>query len=127
MAAIDDKISAINASLLAEETVEGGVIALLTNLSQQLALAQAAAIAGGATSAQLSAFDAIKFKIDNDGTGMATAIVVNTSAQPVAVAPANQSPTPSATTSDLAPPASTPVVPAGATAASLGVTDAPTE
>lgn len=82
MAALDDKIAALQAEVAANTTVEKSAVALLQGLSAQLAAAIAAAAAAGATPAQLQALTDLNTALNTNDQDLANAIAANTPQPP---------------------------------------------
>jgi hydroxymethylglutaryl-CoA reductase len=82
MTATDDAITALTAQVTANTTVIGSAEATISGIAAALATAIAAAAAGGATPAQLAQLTAMQTTLQNDDTGLATAITANTPAAP---------------------------------------------
>ena len=85
MAAIDDKITALQTEVANQTTVDNSAIALLQGLSKQLADALAAAANAGATPAQLQALTDLQTTLAANDTSLATAVSANTAPAPPAV------------------------------------------
>jgi len=82
MAALDDKIAALQAEVANNTTVEKSAVTLLQGLSSQLAAAIAAAANAGATPAQLQALTDLQTALNTNDTDLAAAIAANTPAAP---------------------------------------------
>lgn len=80
MAAIDDKITALQAEVANQTTVDQSAITLLQGLSTQLAAALAAAANAGATPAQLQALTDLQTSLAANDTSLAAAVKTNTPA-----------------------------------------------
>ena len=78
VAPIDDLV----ASVTAENTVVDSAIALINGFSARLAAAITAALAGGATAAQLVPLTKLKTDVDAKATALAAAVTANTPATP---------------------------------------------
>jgi len=79
---LDDKISALQAAVAEETTVEQSAITLLNGLSEQLAAALQAAQNAGATPEQLASFDTLAGAISNNSTALAASVAANTPVAP---------------------------------------------
>lgn len=84
MAALDDKILALQNEVAENTTVEKSAVALLQGLSTQLAAAIAAAANAGATPAQLQSLTDLQTALNANDTDLAKAIAANTPAAPTA-------------------------------------------
>ena len=84
MAALDDKITALQAEVTANTTVEQSAVALLNGLSTQLAAAIQAAKDAGATAAQLQSLTDLNTALNKNDTDLAAAVAANTPAAPAA-------------------------------------------
>ena len=82
MAAIDDKIAALQTEVANQTTVDNSAVALLQGLSTQLAAALAAAANAGATPAQLQALTDLQTTLAANDTTLSAAVTANTPAAP---------------------------------------------
>ena len=85
MAALDDAISALQAEVAKQTTVDASAVTLIQGLATQLAAALAAAANAGATTAQLSALTALQTALANNDTSLGASVSANTA--PVAPVP----------------------------------------
>ena len=84
MAALDDAIAKLQADVTAEATVEQSAITLLNGIPKLIADAVSAALAQGATPAQLKALTDLSASIEANTTGLSAAVTANTPAAPPA-------------------------------------------
>ena len=84
MAALDDKIAALQTEVANNTTVEKSALALINGFAAQLAAAVAAAQAAGATTAQLQAITDLQTTLASNDTELASAVAANTPAAPTA-------------------------------------------
>jgi hypothetical protein len=82
MAALDDKIAALQTEVANNTTVEQSAITLIQGLAQQLAAAIAAAAAAGATTAQLQTLTDLQTTLAANDSALSAAIAANTPAAP---------------------------------------------
>ncbi len=75
-------IDALVAAVAAEDTVADSIIALVNGFSQRLADGIAAALAGGATAAELAPLTALSTDVQTKTAAMAAAVTANTPAAP---------------------------------------------
>lgn len=87
MAAIDDELTALQAQVATDTTVEQSAVTLINGISAQIAAAVAAAQAAGATPAQLAEITAITTSLGTNNTALAAAVAANTPAAPAPPAP----------------------------------------
>jgi hypothetical protein len=80
MAAIDDQITALTAEVTRNTTVEKSALALIQGFSAQLTAAVNAALAAGATPAELAALTALDTTLKANDDELAAAISQNTPA-----------------------------------------------
>lgn len=80
MAAIDDKITALQAEVARQTTVDASALTLIQGFGAQLAAAVAAAQANGATPAQLQELTDLQSAIAANDSGLATGVAANTPA-----------------------------------------------
>ncbi len=78
MAALDDKITELQAAVEQETTVEQSAITLIKGIPALIADAVAKAQAAGATDAQLQALTDLQSKITSSATDLGTAVTANT-------------------------------------------------
>lgn len=79
-AELDAKIAALQASVAHDTEVEASAITLLSGLKTQLDAAIAAAVAAGATSAELQALTDLSTTIDSNASALSDAVAANTPA-----------------------------------------------
>ena len=84
MAALDDKIAALQKAVENDTTVEQSAITLINGIPKMIQDAVAAALAQGATPEQLAAFDALAKTIGDNSTSLAAAVQANTGTTPPA-------------------------------------------
>ena len=84
MAALDDKIAALQADVTAEQTVEQSAITLIQGIPALIADAVAKAQAAGATDAQLQALTDLGTSITNNAAALGAAVTAGTPAAPAA-------------------------------------------
>ncbi len=82
MAALDDQITALNAEVTKNTTVEKSALALIQGFSARLDAAVAAALAAGATQAQLTALTDLGTSLKANDDELAAAVVANTPTPP---------------------------------------------
>ena len=73
MSALDDKLKSLTDAETAEAVVVAKAIALLQGIPAQIQAAVDAALAAGATAAQLASLDSLKTAIDSDTAGLTAA------------------------------------------------------
>ncbi len=78
MSQLDDKITALQADVAAEKTVEDSAIALLQGIPKLIADAVAAALAQGATAAQLQALTDLQTRLEANTSTLSAAVTANT-------------------------------------------------
>lgn len=78
MAAIDDKINALNAEVTKNTTVIQSALALINGISGQIAAAVAAALAAGATPTQLQSLTDLQTSLTKNDDDLAAAVAANT-------------------------------------------------
>jgi hypothetical protein len=88
MAAIDDSLTTLTATVAANTTVMGSASALITGFGAQLAAAIAAAQAAGATPAELQTLTDLNTTLTANNATLTAAIASNTPAAPTIPAPA---------------------------------------
>lgn len=79
--AAQDTIAALTAEVERNKTVDGSAIALLNGIQARIQAAVDAAIAGGATSAQVAQAQALSDSLKADTDSLAAAVVANTPAE----------------------------------------------
>lgn len=84
MAAIDDKIAALQAEVTRETTIEKSAVALIQGISGQIAAAVQAALAAGATTAQLQSLTDLQTTLAANDDELSAAVTANTPATPPA-------------------------------------------
>jgi uncharacterized coiled-coil protein SlyX len=77
MAQIDDEITALTADVAAEQGAVDSAVALLNGIAQKIADAVAAALAAGATPAQLQAITDAKTAIEAQTASLSAAVAAN--------------------------------------------------
>lgn len=82
MAALDDKISALQTEVTNNTTVIGSAETLINGFAAQLAAAIAAALAAGATDAQLQSLTDLNTTLTANDTALAAAVAANTPPPP---------------------------------------------
>lgn len=82
MSQMDDNIVALQASVANLVTVDQSAIALIQGFGAQVQAAVDAALAAGATPAQLQAMTDLKTAIDDQDTALAAAVAANTPTPP---------------------------------------------
>ncbi len=82
MSVLDDKITALTASVAAENTVIDSAVTLINGFSATLAAAIAAALAAGATPTELQSLTDLQTGVDAKATALAAAVAANTPAPP---------------------------------------------
>mgnify|MGYP001614089774 CR=1 FL=1 len=87
MSALDDKITALQAEVAKNTTVEKSALALIQGFAAQLAAAVQAALAAGATRAQLQSLTDLQTTITANDDELAAAVLANTPAPPVTPTP----------------------------------------
>jgi len=80
MSALDDKISALQTAVANETTVNQSAITLIQGFGQRLSDAIAAALAAGATDAELSALNDLQTTLGTNADALAAAVAANTPA-----------------------------------------------
>lgn len=85
MAALDDAITALTAEVANDTNVISAADTLINGISAQITAAVNAALAAGATPAQLAALTAVTTTLTNNDASLAAAVAANT---PAAAAPA---------------------------------------
>jgi len=78
--ALDNEITALQQAVANETTVDQSAIALLNGIPALIQNAVNAALAAGATQAELAALTALQTTISNNATGLAAAVTANTPA-----------------------------------------------
>ena len=78
------ELSALQAQVATDTTVEGSALTLIQGISAQIAAATAAAQAAGATPEQLAGFAAATAQLNANDTALASAVAANTPAAPAA-------------------------------------------
>lgn len=86
MAALDDKIAALQAEVANNTTVEKSALALIQGFAAQLAAAVAAAQAAGATAAQLQSITDLQTTLTANDAELANAVQAGTGVPPNPVA-----------------------------------------
>lgn len=81
---LDDAISTLNAEVTREKTVTDSAIALINGIQTRIDAAVAAALAAGATQAQLKAITDLSAGLKTEDDNLAAAVQANT---PVVVTP----------------------------------------
>jgi hypothetical protein len=79
---LDSEITALQADVTAETTVNASAVALLQGIPGLIQTALAAALAAGATPAQLASVKALGDAITTNSTALAAAVTANTAAAP---------------------------------------------
>lgn len=87
MPPLDDQISALQAEVAKQSTVDQSAVTLIQGLSSQLAAALTAAQNAGATPTQLAALSALQTQLSANDTGLAAAVTANTPIPPTPPAP----------------------------------------
>lgn len=82
MSALDDSITALQASVATLTSVDQSAITLIQGISAEIAAAVAAAQAAGATPAQLQSLTDLKTAIDAQDTALAAAVAANSTPTP---------------------------------------------
>lgn len=82
MSQLDDKITALQASVTAESAVIDSAVTLIGGIQGQIQAAVAAALAAGATPAELQSLTDLGAAIDAKKTALAAAVAANTPAAP---------------------------------------------
>lgn len=82
MSQLDDKIAALQAEITNETTVVNSAIALINGISGQIAAAVAAALAAGATPAELQALTDLQTALASNDAALAAAVSANTPPPP---------------------------------------------
>ena len=82
MAQIDDEITALTTAVAAEKTVDDSAIALLNGIVGRIDAAVAAALAAGATTAQLQAIADASAALKTQTDALGAAVTANTLAAP---------------------------------------------
>jgi len=82
MAALDDKISALQAEVASNTTVEKSALVLIQGFSARLDAAVAAAQAAGASPAQLQSLTDLSTALKSNDDELAAAVVANTPPTP---------------------------------------------
>ena len=77
MSALDDKITALQQTVTAEEGVEDSAIALINGIGAEIQAAVQAALAQGATQAQLQALTDLGTSIQTKSQALAAAVAAN--------------------------------------------------
>jgi hypothetical protein len=80
MAQIDDEVTALTADVAAEATVEASAVTLLNGINARIDAAVQAALAAGATTAQLQAIADASAAIKAQTADLSAAVVANTPA-----------------------------------------------
>jgi hypothetical protein len=80
MSALDDKIAALKQEIQNDTTVIGSAVALINGFAQRLQEAIAAALAAGATEAQLLAMTELNTSLAANDQALAAAVAANTPA-----------------------------------------------
>ena len=78
MSQMDDDITALQASVASENTVIASAVTLMNGISAQITGAVNAALAAGATPAQLQAMTDLKTAVDTNQAALAAAVTANT-------------------------------------------------
>jgi hypothetical protein len=78
MSQMDDDITALQASVASENTVIASAVTLMNGISAQITAAVNAALAAGATPAQLQAVTDLKTAVDTNQAALAAAVTANT-------------------------------------------------
>lgn len=86
MAAIDDEITALTATVANDATVEGSAVTLINGFGAQITAAVNQALAAGATPAQLAGITAANTALQANSTALAAAVA---NVPPAAGAPSN--------------------------------------
>jgi hypothetical protein len=87
VAQLDTDIAALQADVTQLTTVVGSATALINGIAAQIQTAVQAALAAGATPAQLSAIEAVGTALVSQSSGLAAAVAANTPAPVVPPAP----------------------------------------
>jgi hypothetical protein len=82
MAALDDDLTALQAQIATDATVEASAVTLIQGIAGQVAAATAAALAAGATPAQLATLTGLTTSLAANDTALAAAVAANTPAAP---------------------------------------------
>jgi hypothetical protein len=90
MAELDDKITALQADVTAQSSVNQSAITLLNGIATQIAAAVQAAQAAGATAAQLQSLTDLQTSLEANNKALSDAVAANTPAAP----PPSPAPTP---------------------------------
>lgn len=90
MAALDDAITALQAEVANDTTVIQSADTLINGIAAQITAAVNAALAAGATPAQLTALSTLTSTLVANDTSLANAVAANTPTAPVPVSPAAQ-------------------------------------
>lgn len=90
MAALDDAITALQAEVANDTTVIQSADTLINGIAAQITAAVNAALAAGATPAQLTALSTLTSTLVANDTSLANAVAANTPVPPVPVSPAAQ-------------------------------------
>ena len=83
MSALQDNIDALNAETTRNTTVVGSALALINGFAARLDAAVAAAVAAGATQAQLTELNQLSAGLKSNDDQLAAAVAANTPAPPV--------------------------------------------
>ena len=77
MSVLDDKIADLTASVTAEQGAVDSAIILINGISQRVADAVTAALAAGATPAELQSLTDLRTSLDTQTTALASAVAAN--------------------------------------------------
>lgn len=84
MAQLDDQITALTAQVQADTTVIGSAVKLINGIAAQIQAAVQAALAAGATAAQLKALNDLQTQLKTNDDSLAAAVAANTPPAPPA-------------------------------------------
>lgn len=88
MSALDDKIAALQAEVAKNTSIEKSALALIQGFGAQLAAAVAAALAAGASAAQLQSLTDLQTSLATNDDELAAAVAANTVPAPPPPPPA---------------------------------------
>jgi hypothetical protein len=86
--ALDTEIAALQSAVENETTVDQSAVTLINGIPGMIQTAVNAALAAGATSAELAALTALQTTIANNASSLAAAVSANTPAAPSSTKPA---------------------------------------
>ena len=91
MTALDDAITSLKAAVAANTSEIASARTLIQGIGSQITNAVAAALAAGATAAQLAELSSLGTTLASDDAGLASDVVANTPAAPPPATPASSS------------------------------------